>query len=405
MKDFILFGEGNSKKQGVRHTLAEVGLAVIIGQGGYNDMGLIRSCGEAGMRVVMVAPENIVMPLNRSRYVVKWIKEYVSNREQLRDILENIRSEYGSKIIVYPASDLAACLVDEYSLESHLDVIVPNADGKLSSLMDKSVMVDIAQKSGLDVPESYKLNIQASEGNPPILPCIIKPLRSISGEKSDITICHDTATYHRAIDVYRCKGFYDVLVQELIVGDNQKEVAVTGVALDKNIVLTYGIIHKKRIRGNGSTVFADYKNDIDYELQDKIRNFIAATGYTGIFDMEFMKNENGYHFIECNFRNGAYGYAVTSAGFNMPEVFALGKLNWTIPEVSQKDITFMEERTDILNVLDHTISLKEWIRDFFCTDTFLWWNWRDPKPMLRIPNFIKTGLLKKLGIRKTLLLA
>lgn len=123
------------------------------------------------------------------------------------------------------------------------------------------------------------------------MPCIIKPLRSISGDKADITICRDETTYSEAINRYRSKGFYEILIQSLICGDNQEEIAVTGVAMPNGEIITHGIVHKKRIRGNGSTVFATFKPEADTDLQNGIRKFISKCGYSGIFDIEFLHND------------------------------------------------------------------------------------------------------------------
>lgn len=360
---------------------AQSPIAVVIGQGGYNDIGLIRSCGEAGLKVVLVTPSDIIVPLNKSRYVVKWIENNISTEYELLDIINHVTQKFNRDIIIFPASDKAAWFLDRCNDSFPKNVIVPNANGKLSTLMDKSMMVEIAEKCGLKVPFSKKLNIEnISEFIPPVLPCIIKPLRSIAGEKEDITICKDETDYMDALQKYSSKGFYDILVQSLIEGKNQEEVAVTGVSLPNGEIITKGIIHKKRIRGNGSTVFATFVPEINNELKLKVQEFIKETGFTGIFDMEFLKNENGFHFIECNFRNGAYGYAITTAGFNMPYYFYLGSKGLPLPQEKVRQITFMEERSDILNVLERKISLREWINDILQTNTFIWWNWRDPKP-------------------------
>lgn len=361
-------------------------IALVIGQGGYNDMGLIRSCGEAGMGVVLISPQDMVIPIQKSRYVIKWIPCRISNSRELCGIIEKVREEYSStSLFIYPASDLCACLIDEsYNNLSQLATI-PHANGSLRKLMDKAEMVRIAAESGLNVPASLRIDLRSNPSPKFDLPCIIKPLRSISGEKGDITICRSRDEYQSTLIRYQDKGFFEILLQTLVEGENQEEVAITGVRTTTGRVVAYGIIHKIRVRGNGSTVFAKYRQDVDESLQTSVKKFVELTGYIGIFDIEFLHNKNGYYFIECNFRNGAYGYAVTSAGFNMPAIFA-----GDIPrEFKLCDITFMEERSDILNVFDHTISLRRWVCDLIETDTFLWSNRRDMRPLLRVPSLIK----------------
>lgn len=361
-------------------------IAIIIGIGSYNDLGLIRSCGEAGIKsIYLIHRESIVVPIYKSKYVIE--HEFI-NIENLISILKSIeKKNQNHRFVVFPASDIASNIIDKNYHYFSTAFILPNAKGKLDIYMNKAIMADIAKECDLPVPECKSFNLAETPYPKFPLPCIIKPLLSISGEKADISICTDNSSLNSAIAKYQKKGFNKILIQELINGNNQEEIAISGVAMPDGNIFTQGVIHKKRIFGNGSTVFATIRNDADVKLQDNIKSFIRKCQYNGIFDIEFLRNDSGCYFIECNFRNGAYGYAVTKSGFNMPAFYA----NYTNVALKGKikEFTFMEERSDILNVLNHKISLSKWIIDIIKTDTFLWWNWRDPKPMLRIPTFIK----------------
>ncbi|MDE6393224.1 MAG: ATP-grasp domain-containing protein [Muribaculaceae bacterium] len=365
-------------------------VAIVIGRGGYNEMGLIRSCGEAGMDVLLIAPDNMIIPIYRSKYVKKWYSIDIHDSDSLTSTIETIKKDYPDRIMaLYPATDLASALIDKnYVLLSGMAVI-PHASGRLEILMDKSVMSKIAINADLKVPVTKKFNLGDSEKLDVSYPCIIKPYRSISGEKGDINICRDRESLESAVSIYKSKGFFNVIVQDLIEGKNQEEIAVTGVSAYDGNVYTYGVIHKIRIRDNGSTVFASYRDDLPHMLHEKIVTFISKTGYKGIFDIEFLSNENGIYFIECNFRNGAYGYAVTRAGFNMPRIFMETSQNIPVKPVSIRKTVFMEERSDMLHMLEHSISPSRWFRDFIKTNVYLWWNWKDPRPMMRVPYFIK----------------
>lgn len=362
-------------------------IAVVIGSGGYNELGLIRSCGEAGMKVILVCPDNLVVPINKSRYVTEWVKANPQTEQEVVEIIEKIASNYsGEKIILYPATDAAALLIDRSFARLPKHVFAPNAKGNLDRLMDKWVMTEIASKQNIPVPKSVKLDLEKESVPKYSAPCIIKPLKSVLGEKSSISICQDEQSYCETINYFKKKGQNEVLIQDLVAGANQMEIAITGVSLGNGKVISYGYIEKYRIRDNGSTVFAKYHAQVDPNLQDYAVAFITETGYVGIFDIEFLIKDAGYHFIECNFRNGAYGYAVTSGGFNMPMIFAEGILHDDPPMVKLRDRIFMQERADLHNVLDKTITALQWLKDIWRTDTFLWWNSMDPKPMFRVPN-------------------
>lgn len=371
-------------------------IAIVTGGGGYNDMGLVRSCGEGGMDVVLITPKKIIIPINKSKYVIEWIPTDVHNEVSFINALTETLKKYANRITcLFPASDQAAFFIDKHYKQLNNATAVPHACGQLGFLMDKLVMTQIASECAMIVPESkqFNLNIHSYPSFP--IPCIIKPLRSIYGEKGDITICHNQEIFEGAINMYRTKGFYDIIIQEFIKSSDIEEIAVTGINTGDNTVIG-GTIQKKRIRGNGSTVYGVVSPEIPPKLKTNIESFIHKTSFNGIFDIEFLKSGNKYYFIECNFRNGAYGYAMTKAGFNMPIHFLLHSINGTdTRRINISKIKFMEERSDLLNVIEHNISAIRWLRDLLTTNVFLWWNWKDPKPMLRIPHFIKNKIFKR----------
>ena len=367
-------------------------IAVVIGTGSYNDLGMIRSCGECGMSVIYVTDEKHIIPIHKSRYLSYTYFIPIVESSLIEVIEQIVKKNPKSTVIIYPTSDITAYYLDNNYKQLREICYFSNAKGQLGLLMDKFEMNKLAQSSGLVVPSMIKVDLL---GNPIIdcqnisYPCIVKPLRSIRGDKCDITKCSDWEELNSTFEKYRKKGNNKVLIQQFIDGNNQHEIAITGVALPCGDSIICGEIQKIRIRGNGSTVFGIYKPDNGQEKYLRIKEFIKKSGYQGIFDIEFLKNDDGLYFIECNFRNGAYGYAVTYAGFNMPDVYQKACLNQEIKLTSLKKIVFMEERSDFLNVLDGSISLWHWLRDVFSTNVFLFWNRKDIKPLLRVPYFIK----------------
>ena len=146
-------------------------------------------------------------------------------------------------------------------------------------------------------------------------------------------------------------------------------------------------------------ILAPHPNDTKFDY-DALKRYVLSTGYVGIFDTDFILNRGELYFIECNFRNGAYGYCTTAAGFNMPEYWATGG-EYGLKH-ALKDIVFMDERTNLLNVLNGNIPLLRWLKDVLRTDTFLFWNRRDPAPYFRIPAGIKqkfAAMTRKLKLR------
>lgn len=367
-------------------------IAVIIGTGSYNDLGMIRSCGECGMSVIYVTDEKHIIPIHRSRYLSHTYFIPIEESSLIEVIGQIVKENPRNTVIIYPTSDITAYYLDHNYSQLRKICYFSNANGQLGTLMDKFEMNKLAQSCGLGVPSMINVDLSKEsiiDCQNISYPCIVKPLRSIGGDKCDITKCSNWEELNNTFEKYRKKGNNEVLIQQFIDGNNQHEIAVTGVALPCGDSIICGEIQKIRIRGNGSTVFGIYKPDNSQGKYLRIKEFIKKSGYQGIFDIEFLKNDDGLYFIECNFRNGAYGYAVTYAGFNMPGVYQKACLNQEIKLTSLKKIVFMEERSDFLNVLEGSISLWYWLRDVFSTDVFLFWNRKDIKPLLRVPYFIK----------------
>lgn len=57
--------------------------------------------------------------------------------------------------------------------------------------------------------------------------------------------------------------------------------------------------------------YARFSPDMSEINEEKIKKFVSATGYVGIFDIEMIKAYGKYWFIEINYRNGQYGYTPT----------------------------------------------------------------------------------------------
>lgn len=369
-------------------------IAVIAGTGSYNDIGVIRSLGEKHIPVFYITNEEHIFPIHKSKYIVHTLFCDMSERGFL-DAIKSICAQQNAFGVVFPTSDITALYLDrnyetlkDYCTYSH-------AYGRLELEMDKLQQVGRAVEVGLNVP--LAVSVDARDLPETInYPCIIKPLASVLGEKSDISICHNLMELSSAARRYVEKGNANVLIQDLV-EDVKQEIAVTGVSLPDGKVIIKGVVKKRCIMGNGSTVYGKYCIDACRDLYDKIKGYIRTVRYTGIFDMEFLEDNSGkFHFIECNYRNGAYGYAVTAAGFNMPYLFfqAITSQPW-IESKKLRSVVFMEERSYILNLTQKRMSLWHWLKDVLSTDVFLWFNGKDMKPYIRIPHFIKKHFDRK----------
>lgn len=360
-------------------------IAIVIGIGSYNDIGLIRSCGEAGIKSIYINTARFdIIPIWRSRYVVDFL--YLDTDSEIinfitQTALANSQKEY----VLFGASDSAALLLDKKHKIFPRNVICPHANGLLDNLMNKETMSHMATKAGLKVPKTRLVSLSEFPKLPEF-PVILKPNESINGKKTDIRVCFTETEYISSLEYLRLNGYQEILEQQYIHSSSSKEIGITGISYPDGSVQFYGYINKIRNRNNINN-FGCYHPNIKLEINNSLSKYIKSTGYVGIFDTDFIQNGSDIFFIECNFRNGAYGYCTTYAGFNMPKLFIFNGNQKKYLKL--RDTVFMEERTDVLNVIDKTMSLRDWFVDVCHVNTFLWWNWKDPMPLIRIPHFIK----------------
>ena len=132
----------------------------------------------------------------RPKRDVAWVPDYGRKAE--------------SKAVVFVSSDSFSSLIDENSDRLKPYFVIPCSDesGKLTRLMDKQRMSDLEET--------------------PKFPCIVKPYKSIEGDKSDIFICRDASDYRELAEKIKCPA---VQIQDFI--DKRLEYQLIGLSLDE----------------------------------------------------------------------------------------------------------------------------------------------------------------------------
>lgn len=368
-------------------------LPVVIGGGSYNDLGLIRSLGEKGLHSVYLTDGDHIIPIKKSKYLLTSVIADLST--DLVCSLRQIAEKYEKKLVLFPASDDAALGIDKNCQILSAFAVLPSTQGRMEHLMDKGVQASFALQAGFIVPNSMAFDLE-SETVPfddIHLPCIVKPLLSIKGSKAHITVCRTVEELSDCIGLFKDHHECQVLIQDYIEQKGQREICITGVSLPNHEIIFGGVIDKYRTIGNGSTTYGKVRVEVDNQIEEKVRELLKHFTYTGIFDIEcFISPKKELTFIECNLRNGAYGYAVSRAGINLPWLFYVQAAGLPRKSKLTHDVVFMEERSDFLHVKHKELSLTKWIHDVLHTDVFLFSNKNDIGPMIRIPHFIKKYL-------------
>ena len=358
--------------------------AIVIADDHYNGLGVIRSLGEKGIHVNLILLNTGKTVIDHSKYVTV-LKKTEHNRESIiKTINELVAGD--KQYVLFPLSDYAAEILDEIHTKYNDNVIIPNSDGRMRTLMNKHYLSETFRTCGVNVPEHiiYGFNNQPLKWEK--YPAIIKPLASVEGLKSDIITANNDIELFRALNQFELKGYTQVLIEEFISGKDEFMIEIMGY-IDKSGSPHFSdVVHKIREYpiNNGSTAFAYFEREPQYINFECLKKAVRSTGYTGIFDIEFKYANGKAYFIEMNFRNGAPSYAVTRRGMNIPYEWFCSQIG-SYPTQSRRSnrIYFMCEHRDVLNMLKKNVSAKQWLRDYRRSDKLIW-NWKDVIPSIKL---------------------
>lgn len=357
---------------------------IVIGVDHFNTLGIIRSLGEIGIKpiaVILSEKKHRVWTL-KSKYLNRELSCVISS-DDFANVLTRIGKTFKDKAYLIPSCDTAVKLLDDNrdSIDNYF--ILPSIYGgneRISKCLDKAFVAKKAEDAGFLVPVTMSLfaddNSQikiAKNRFAGMYPLIVKEDSSAAG-KNHTRIIETEADLDEALR--KCGSDY-VMLQQFIIKD--EELGIQGVGFGPDTPIIPGTIHKIRtsLDSMGSTTYARLTNDVDIDLKKKCEVLIQSLQYSGIFDIEVLRQGRDYYFIECNFRNGAYGYAYTRMGFNLPEIWLLKK----IPNQAKKtSIHLINGFNDIKHIKGGNVGTLTWIRELLNADVKLTVQLRDFAP-------------------------
>ncbi len=362
------------------------GLPIIIGGNHHNTLGVIRALGYKGIRSLVILVTNEEHPyVAYSKYIDKCV--LLKTKEGIVPyLLSQAKSDHGKQVILscadFVTSELDACLNE---LNEYYYLPTAKGQGICNHYMDKHCMTELAKEVGIAIPKSWivdtneRFNIQEIS-----FPCIVKPLVSIYGSKSEIKVLKDSISLANYLSSYRGHRF---IIQEFI--DKDFEYQLIGCSLnhgDEIIIPGYS----KCIRPcpGTNTGFLEYKS-FDNFCCDLIscKKFIKTIGYQGLFSMEYLRDKKGRdYFMEINMRNDGNGICVTGAGVNLPYIWYQycvgGDYKKEIANNIQ-DIFVMPEIDDFrCFVKTGKMSIIKWFKDVKKSSVFMEFDKRDIKPFV-----------------------
>lgn len=360
---------------------------VVVGGDHHNTLGVIRGLGERGVQsdLILVTPSRMTF-VDYSKYVNRHWK--VDTDEELIKTLFIQYQNEKEKPVVICCSDSSSGTVDDNREKLAPFLHLPGADeqGRISSLMSKKRMADLGVEVGFNIPQTIYVE-EPNRDLPKIkLPCIIKPLESRKGSKTEIAVCKTEEELNSYAELHDIRNDQ---IQEFI--DKDFEYQLIGRST-KNEVIIPGVSRILRPCKGSNTSFLHYTplEDGFCDLE-KSKEFVRKTGYHGLFSLEFLRDKNGKdYFMEINFRNDGNAICVTAAGVSLPYIWYLDCIDKDYSEEKNRIIRpvyVMPDMAELKLLVTRQISLKEYISDFRKTNRFMEYDKRDKKPFWKLIKY------------------
>ena len=299
---------------------------IIFGRNVGNVLGQIRSFGEAGIGTYIIWFGEMPQPVKSSKYVLEFTEVY-SEEEGIKVLLE----KYGNN----PCRNILSTDNDGIvsALDLHYDELVgkfiffnAGSQGHLTNVMTKMNQCELAVSCGFNIPKSEIVKV----GEMPKkvqYPIFTKSLDSFDFDwKSSVSICQ---TEEELIEYYSKRNpESEVLIQDYVIKKN--EYILQGISLDGGNILFLPIeggYYRLPKDAYGSYLYFNSYKGGD-ELKCKLKNFFKKIGYTGVFEVEFLQDENDcLYFLEANFRHTLWNHTFTDMGINLCTIWANSIIN------------------------------------------------------------------------------
>ncbi len=386
--------------------MSEKKTRVVVLGAGPNGLGIVRALHRHGDIEVWVVDIN---GTNAGRFtrlarVLKW--DYPET--DIAELETRIRrlSAHGERVILFPTRDVEVNLLAELStvLPDHF-IYYRNSAETVYALADKNLVDQTARKAELHLPRTHfmtgPMSPQAIGFRFPIL---MKPLgQGASQTPFKNFYAQDEAAFQNVLQTYD-DLYNNTIIQEFIPGGDD-HVYECIVLIDQQR-RTLGAVEFQKIRQylpmRGMTSFG--RTVLSQEMVPLCERLTQQAGYSGLIDVEFKKDaDNGnWVFLEANLRLPIFNSVFPASGANMASLYVNSLLGKTQPKVfAERTATWMHEENDLSNVLTRKVDtpVKEWLRQFFMSETYAFWNKRDP-----LPGLYAFGRIFMLSLRKVLYL-
>ena len=292
-------------------------IVIVFGNDHTNSVGVIQSLGKVGYRSIGLVYGFKNDFVKSSKYV----DSLITGKDAQDCIVKLLNTDLGylQKLPIIATCDMAALTLERNANRLKERFLFEySSNFSLEYLAKKENQVRMAIEAGFNVPKSWNLNDTKQIPDDIIFPCLIKPLVSCEGAKSDIRVCK---TFEELQNNLNTLGFTkNVLLQQYI--DRDYEISILGCGLSSGICVIPAIENKLTLYPKyvGLECLANMQALEDGPIKRSIEKLISAAGYVGLFSVEMMhsKEDGKFYFTEINLRNDGAEAFVTKYGANLP---------------------------------------------------------------------------------------
>lgn len=366
---------------------------IILGNDHTNTLGLVQCLGSVGFQMVAFVWGLKSGIVGSSRYA-----DEVYSAKSPQDCVDLIIEIFGEETHIIPiiaCSDDAALVLEKNKerLRPHF-LFEYSSKFPLANLFVKELQVELAIKSGFNVPISQLVDDFTEVKNGIGYPCIIKPLVSCQGAKSDIRVCHSEKELIN--NIHSLEYTKKVLLQQYI--ERDYEISILGCGLSNGDVIIPCVENKLTLYPKyvGLECLSNMQPLDDSEIITPIKNLVRSIGYVGLFSVEMMhcRNDNNFYFTEINLRNDGANSFVFKYGVNLPLNHVEDLLGFPISKFEGfKPGYYIWEMHHSLSLAHREIAFSQWIKEIKMSEGFLTYFKSDKKPFFKqYSNWILTSL-------------
>lgn len=372
-------------------------VVIVFGNDHTNSVGVIQSLGQAGYKSIGLLFGGRSNFVSSSKYT-KGVITAKGAQECIEKLLKNIPTNNGKTPIIACCDTAALVLEQNADRLKEYFVFEYATNYSLEYLSKKENQVRLATESGFNVPKSWNLRDSKRIPIDITYPCILKPLVSCEGAKSDIRVCKTREELEKNLNSLAYTK--NVLLQQYI--DRDYEISILGCGLKSGQCVIPVVENKLTLypKDVGLECLANMQPLEDSPIKTSIEALIEKTGFVGLFSIEMMhcKDDNKFYFTEINLRNDGAEALVTKYGANLPLNHVENLLD--LPLTKQKVFRpgyYIWDMHHFLSLIHGDISVTTWLKELRMSNGFMLYFKDDKKPFFKQYT---NWLLSKFHLRK-----